>query len=112
MPTNADMAAKMLGEAAGFFRMLGQSSPGAAAHMNENARVYDQVAAMITSAPTGESGGKSHAMMAGGLLKDAATFLRSVAEQNEPVREQMMENANIFEQLGALVADDPLGWMD
>ncbi|MBI1301656.1 MAG: hypothetical protein GC137_08370 [Alphaproteobacteria bacterium] len=56
--------------------------------------------------------GSSHAELTGRLLKDAATFFRTLADQNEPIREQMHENANVYEQIGDLVAREPLGVLD
>jgi hypothetical protein len=51
----------------------------------------------------------THAMLAGKLLRDAAGFFRTIAEQNEPLRIQMMENAEVYEQIAALVEQDPNG---
>ena len=50
--------------------------------------------------------------LASKLLQDAATFLDSVSEQNEPIREQMQENANVFRQIGLLIERDPGGYLD
>lgn len=54
----------------------------------------------------------SHAEIAARLLRDAAMFFRAVAEQNEPLREQMTENASVFEQVADLVEKDPTGQID
>ena len=51
----------------------------------------------------------SHAELAAKLLRDAASFFRTVGEQNEPLKEQMTENADVFEQVAALVEQDPTG---
>ena len=51
----------------------------------------------------------SHAELAAKLLRDAASFFRTVGEQNEPLRDQMTENADVFEQVAALVEQDPNG---
>ncbi|MBN8520734.1 MAG: hypothetical protein J0L77_02395 [Alphaproteobacteria bacterium] len=51
----------------------------------------------------------SHAQLASKLLRDAATFFRTIAEQNPPLKEQMNENANVFEQVADLVEHDPTG---
>ncbi len=51
----------------------------------------------------------THAELAARLLRDAASFFRTVGEQNEPLREQMMENAGVFEQIAGLVETDPTG---
>ena len=54
MATNAQLAAKLLRDASGFFRNVGEQNPPIAQQMNDNAQVYDQVAAMVEVDPTGE----------------------------------------------------------
>ena len=54
----------------------------------------------------------SHAELAAKLLRDAASFFRTVGDQNEPLKEQMTENADVFEQVAALVENDPNGVLD
>lgn len=51
----------------------------------------------------------THAQLAAQLLRDAATFFRTIAEQNEPLREQMTENAAVFDEVAMLVEQDPSG---
>lgn len=51
----------------------------------------------------------THAQLAARLLRDAAHFFRSVGEQNEPLSEQMAENARVFDQVATLVEQDPAG---
>ena len=51
----------------------------------------------------------THATLAARLLRDAAQFFKTVGEQNEPLKEQMAENANVFEQVADLVEQDPNG---
>ncbi len=51
----------------------------------------------------------SHAQLAAKLLRDAATFFRTIAEQNAPLQEQMTENASVFDQVADLVERDPNG---
>ncbi len=51
----------------------------------------------------------SHAELAAKLLRDAATFFKTIAEQNPPLKEQMDENASVFEQVADLVEGDPNG---
>ena len=51
----------------------------------------------------------SHAQLAARLLRDAAQFFRTVGEQNEPLKDQMQENARVFDQVAALVENDPNG---
>lgn len=54
----------------------------------------------------------THAQIAGKLLRDAATFFRNVGAQNEPLREQMNDNADVYDQVASLVESDPLGELD
>lgn len=54
----------------------------------------------------------THAQLAAKLLKDAAVFFRTIGEQNPPLKIQMEENANVFEQVAALVENEPVGIID
>ena len=54
----------------------------------------------------------TYAELASKLLRDAATFFRNVAAQNEPLREQMNDNADVYDQVARLVASNPLGTID
>ncbi|TIX51744.1 hypothetical protein E5222_04660 [Alteraurantiacibacter aquimixticola] len=54
MPTHADLAAKLLQDAAGFFRDVGQQNPGVSEQMNQNAEMFEQVAQLVASDPMGE----------------------------------------------------------
>lgn len=49
----------------------------------------------------------THAQLAAQLLRDAASFFRTIAEQNEPLKDQMSENAAVFEEVAMLVEADP-----
>ena len=51
----------------------------------------------------------THAELAARLLRDAAQFFRTIGEQNEPLQDQMQENASVFEQVAGLVEADPMG---
>lgn len=51
----------------------------------------------------------THAQLAAKLLKDAAVFFRTIGDQNPPLKIQMDENANVFEQVADLVEQDPTG---
>ncbi len=112
MPTHAELAGKLLIDAAGFFKTLAEQNDDIKNEMNENAGVFEQMAGLITSQPEGEVNGKPNSELVGKLLKDAAEFFRTLAEQNEPIKEQMMENANVYDQIGDLVMQDPLGILD
>lgn len=54
----------------------------------------------------------THAQLAARLLRDAAKFFRTLGEQNEPLRDQMMENADVFDQVANLVENDPAGQIE
>jgi hypothetical protein len=45
--------------------------------------------------------------LAAQLLRDAASFFRSLAEQNALFKDQMIENADVFEQVAGLVSQNP-----
>jgi len=46
------------------------------------------------------------------LLRDAAGFFRNVGEQNEPMKEQMNDNADVYEQVADLLEQDPSGTLE
>jgi len=54
----------------------------------------------------------TYAQLAAKLLRDAATFFRNVGAQNEPLREQMNDNASVYDQVADLVEKDPNGILD
>ncbi len=112
MPTHAELAGKLLIDAAGFFKTLAEQNDDIQEQMAENATVFEQMADLIISQPEGEIDGKPNSELVGKLLKDAADFFRTLAEQNEPIKEQMNENANVYDQIGDLVMQNPLGILD
>ena len=54
MPSHAQLAAKLLRDAATFFRNVGAQNPELMEEMSENAAVYDQVADLTEADPLGE----------------------------------------------------------
>ena len=54
----------------------------------------------------------TYAQLAAKLLRDAATFFRNVAAQNEALKEQMEDNAAVYDQVADLVEKDPAGTLD
>lgn len=54
----------------------------------------------------------THADLAAKLLKDAAIFFRSVGEQNSGLKEQMDDNADVYDQVAELLLADPHGEID
>ncbi|MCD8496979.1 MAG: hypothetical protein LRZ85_02170 [Alphaproteobacteria bacterium] len=112
MPTHAELAAKLLVDAATFFRTLGEQNEQLRDQMMENAGIFDQMAGLLTQDPGGEMNDTSYGELAGKLLKDAANFFRSLAQNNEPIREQMNENADVYTQIADLVTQNPVGILD
>lgn len=51
----------------------------------------------------------THADLAAQLLRDAAGFFRALSDQNNELKAQMLENADVFEQVAQLVEKDPNG---
>ncbi len=54
MPTNADLAAKLLRDIARHYRILAEENPDAAKTLEHNARTCEEVAELVESDPTGE----------------------------------------------------------
>jgi hypothetical protein len=54
MPTHAQVAAKLLRDAAGFFNTVGEQNPTLTDQMAENANVFQQVAHLVENDPGGE----------------------------------------------------------
>lgn len=51
----------------------------------------------------------THIQLASQLLRDAATFFRTIGEQNPSLAPQMSENAAVFDEVAILVEKDPHG---
>lgn len=51
----------------------------------------------------------THAELAVKLLRDAAAFFRNIGQQNEPLRQQMDDNATVYDQVADLLEHDPMG---
>ena len=112
MPTHTELATKLLNDAAEFFKTLGEQNPPLKDQMEENGTVFKQMSGLLAQEPTGALNGTPHAELAGKLLQDASTFFITLANQNEPIKEQMLENANVYKQIGQLVEKDPTGILD
>lgn len=54
----------------------------------------------------------TYADLAVKLLRDASGFFRNVGEQNEPLKEQMNDNADVYEQVADLLEQDPTGTLE
>lgn len=53
MITHAQLGAKLLRDAAAFFRTIGEQNPPLKIQMDENSRVFEQVADLIDENPVG-----------------------------------------------------------
>ncbi len=54
----------------------------------------------------------TYAQVSARMLRDAATFFRNVAAQNEALREQLDDNATVYETMADLLEKDPFGEID
>lgn len=54
MATHATLAAQLLRDAAQFFKTIGEQNDPIKAQMEENAAVFEQVANLVETDPTGE----------------------------------------------------------
>ena len=106
------LAAKLLTDAATFFRTLAAQNVEIRDQMEENATVFTQTSNLIEREPIGYVEDTRHCELAGRLLVDASGFFLALAEGNEHIREQMTENAKVYEQLGEMVKKDPLATLE
>lgn len=54
MPSHAQLAARLLRDAAQFFRTIGDQNAALKGQMEENATVFEQVATLVEQDPNGE----------------------------------------------------------
>lgn len=54
----------------------------------------------------------TYAQLGAKLLRDAAVFFRNVGAQNEPLQEQMNDNASVYEQVADLLEQNPTGALE
>lgn len=117
--SHAELAARMLREAAGFFRRLAANNPMLKEDMEANVGIFEQVAELVAKDPAGRVGSyepgeadkTAHAVMGAKLLRDAADFFQRLGAQNALVKEQMTQNGVVYEQLAALLERDPTGFL-
>ena len=55
MATNAEIAARLLRDAAGFFRSVGEQNAPLKEHMDNNAQAFEIMADRVEADPTGEA---------------------------------------------------------
>ena len=109
MPTYTQVASQLLNDAAMFFKNVAESNADVAQDMLTNAEVFENLAGLLLNDPSGSTGGEAHTSMAAKLLGDSSKFFLSLANDNEPIREQMTENAKVFHEISLRLADDPFG---
>lgn len=100
MQTNEEIASRILLDAASFFKNLAEENEPIREQMNENAAVYEQMSQLLANDPDGAINDKSHREMSSELLMQAANYFRALADKYEPIREQMVSNADAFEEIG------------
>lgn len=54
MTTHAQLAARLLRDAANFFRTVGEQNEAISEQMTENATVFEQVASLVEQDPNGQ----------------------------------------------------------
>lgn len=116
-PTHAELAARLMRDAAGFFQTVGESNESLTNQMSDNDAVFRRVADMVEADPDeifGDDDAERIPMrtIAAKLLRDAANFFRAVGDHNPPLAEQMAENASVFEEVAHWVESDPHGRPD
>lgn len=111
--TFAALSARLLRDAATFFRNVADQNPALAEQMSSNARVYEQIADQLEADPLQSlettQGTRGVAEFAVRLLEDSADFFDSVGQSNAPLAEQMAENAQVYRDVAARLAQDPFG---
>ena len=108
MPHYADLGAQLLRDAATFFRTLASENPEIRTKMQDNAAAFEAAAQRLLENPHGQTGDKAHVDVAAKFLNEAAVLFRRIGEQNEPIREQMLTNADTFDQIAAKLRLNPM----
>lgn len=112
VPENIAVAVNLMRDAATFFRQLADQNPPIREEMRDNADVYDNLASLLEADPKGslEKGARdedseslSHVHLASQLLHDAGEFFMKLANQNPGIKEQMMQNAQIYQEIGEAI---------
>lgn len=112
------LAAKLLRDTATFFQNVARDNTKVRKEMEGNAATYSHCANLVETDPVkevpSEEGNedhspRTHAMLAVALLNSAADFFHSVAEENPPIREQMLENERVFKAIAERLRDNPFG---
>jgi ankyrin repeat protein/TPR repeat protein len=106
-----EAASVLLANAATFFNTIGEQKASLKYQLEENAKVFLQVAHLVEKDPTGilegDNGKETHCSLAAKLLRDAAVFIQNVGEQNDYLTDRMEEKAKVFLQVADLVETSP-----
>ncbi len=109
MPTYVELSARLLNDAADFFQTLGEQNPPLMDQMQDNISVFRQMAELLVQNPHKVLGDTPVSELASRLLKDSATFFTTLAHQNPSIKDQMLGNAQVYNQMGDLLLQDPTG---
>lgn len=107
------LASQLLREAATFFDTVADENPNLAEMMRDNAGVYRHVADALDTDPGAEIDVRTLLEpvpvvdLAIRLLRDAASFFESVADQNPDTGEGLPDTAEAYQMLADLLDDDP-----
>ena len=114
--TYVDLTVRLLRDSARFFRQLADENSQAKEQLDDNADVYEQAAGLLEDDPLAtidmEGEKITYAVLAARMLRDAASSFRNMGEQNIYLKEQMNDNANVYEELSHLLEHDPLAEID
>lgn len=105
----AEVAAGLLVDAATLFGTIADGNDAVREQMIENSNLFREVAALLRADPGRKIGDAVVASVGARLLRDAAGLFVTVGKQNEPLAEQMNNNASVFMQVAALLETDPSG---
>lgn len=112
MSTHAELAARLLKDAASFFHTVAEQNVTIKEQMLQNASIFEKISEMVLREPLSLLDGKTYAVLSSGLLRDAAIFFRTLAEQNPPLQQQMSENAYVYDKIADLVSANPHGTLE
>jgi len=111
--SHAELAAQLLRDAAAFFGTVAEQNPSLGRQLTENASIFNQISELVVKDPAARIGDgdkpPAAAELAVKLLRDGSSFFESMAVENPPLRAQMAENSDVFNQVADLLEQEPEG---
>lgn len=113
--SHADLAAKLLRDAATFLENLGLQNASITRQMGFNATIFRKTADLVEEQPNSHANNDvnepTHATLAAMLLRDAANILEKLAIQNRSLRDMIMDSSDVYRHLADLVEKNAEGIM-